>query len=63
MVHPKELARDTCTWDRLLGLRSERGGEKGEGACGERASAHYWITSSARASTDGGIVRLSALGP
>ena len=46
---------------RLLGLSGERRGEETEGASDEGAPVHYWITSSARASTDGGIVRPSAL--
>ena len=49
-----------------LGLRLRIGGERrGEEAAGQRADkrapVHYWITSSARASTDGGIVRPRAL--
>ena len=45
---------------RLLGLGRERCGEESEGASEECSPADYWITSSARASTAGGIVRLSA---
>src|SRR5215471_11681837 len=47
----------------LLRLSGERrGGEETAGKSGnERASGNHWITSSARASSDGGIVRPRAL--
>ena len=38
----------------------ERRGEDAEGASDESSSIHYWMISSARASTDGGIVSPSA---
>jgi hypothetical protein len=38
-----------------MALRGDRESQRGR-----RAPVHYWITSSARASTDGGIVRPSA---
>src|SRR5262249_10878538 len=47
---------------RLLGLGGERRGEKSAGkARNERAAGDHWITSSARASSEGGIVRPRAL--
>src|SRR5262249_44678948 len=46
-------------WLRLGGER--RGEEHRTRAREERAAVHYWITSSARPSTDGGMVRPSAL--
>src|SRR5262249_3877552 len=47
---------------RLLRLSGERRGED-HSTCSseERTPIHYWITSSARPSSDGGIVRPSAL--
>src|SRR5262249_29602923 len=41
---------------RRLRLGDERRGEKGETARDERSPIHHWMTSSARASTEGGIV-------
>jgi hypothetical protein len=45
----------------LLRLDGERRGEEDKGASDERSPIHYWITSSARASTAGGMVRPRAL--
>jgi hypothetical protein len=50
--------RDTSS---PLGPRVERRGEKAGRRRNERSPVHYSITSSARASTEGGIVRPSAL--
>jgi hypothetical protein len=44
----------------LLRLDRERRGEETEAPSDERSSFHHWMTSSARASTEGGIVRPSA---
>src|SRR5262249_19248062 len=43
-----------------LPLSGERRDEEGGGARDEGSPIHYWITSSARASTEGGMVRPSA---
>ena len=46
----------------LLGLDGERRDQEHHTSASEEGAAvHYWITSSARASTDGGIVRPMAL--
>jgi Resolvase, N terminal domain len=42
---------------RLLRLAGERRGEEAEGTRDKRSPVHYWMISSARASTAGGIVR------
>src|SRR5262249_40644367 len=42
-----------------LRVGDERRGEESEGARDERSPVHHWITSSARDSTKGGIVRPS----
>ena len=52
---------DPIDLPRRLRLGGERRGEEAEGASDEGSPVHYWITSSARASTAGGIVRPSAL--
>ena len=45
---------------RLLRLGHQRRGEEAQGdRTEELAAVHYWMTSSARASTDGGMVRPS----
>ena len=49
------------TVDPRLRLGSKRRGEEDRRACHERSPVHYWITSSVRASTEGGIVSPSAL--
>src|SRR5262249_32603548 len=61
-VHDR-ASRGDKVFDRgLLRLGSERGEEaEGEATRDERSPVHYSITSSARASTEGGIVRPRAL--
>src|SRR5262249_54364712 len=44
----------------LLRFGGTRRGEEGKSPCDERSPLHYWISSSARASTEGGIVTPSA---
>src|SRR5262249_49329141 len=52
---------ETCQLRRRLCLGGDRRGEEAEGARNERSPVYHSITSSARASTDGGMVRPRAL--
>src|SRR5262249_26435062 len=53
-TYPRHLSR-------LLRVGRKRRGEEAESASDEGAPVHYWMTSSARASTAGGMVRPRAL--